>query len=119
MTSLTEILTPGWSALGSNPRSAMSFPPRVSIPSPGNGVETPAHMVVERLKWDPATCSVQGLMRGKSSVVRSIFLGWLPLGNLNFYVPESGWRRHMQRGSRVKSANSGAKKLGSQAQLCY
>ena len=32
------------------------------------------------------------LIPGKYSVMHSIFLGWLPLGNLNFSVPKSGWR---------------------------
>ena len=110
---------PGWLALGSNSHPAMSFPLWVSVPSPGNGVETPAYVVLERPKWDPTKCSVQCLMHGKCSVTHNISLGWLPLGNLNFHVPESSWRWHMQRGTRVKSVNLGAKKLGSQVQLCH
>lgn len=84
-----------------------------------SGVETLPYMVVDRLKQYPTKCLVQCLAHDKCSVMHSISLGPFPLGNPNSYSRESGWSGCMQRRSIVRSVNSGAKWLGSQAQLCH
>ena len=92
MTSLPEILAPGLVGPGLKSSPCHVLPTLSLRPFTGNGVETPAYVVLERPKWDPTKCSVQCLMHGKCSVTHNISLGWLPLGNLNFHVPESSWR---------------------------